>query len=216
MANSQDLYWESGPFNSGIAIAAGVPIDGGPEAVALLGDFLSACQEHYFAFYTGIYGIGKFREMCESLFAPEHRDNIFSIGNNFPDAEQSAGHSTIAHIRQGEILDSLSEDGVFENYHAKALVVIIYHLWDEYYRPRIADVLSVNASNVKCTLMGDIRRVRNLIIHNKSLVPNYYSENLEFLPQIWTIGPGELRITHDMVHAWMEQLNSMLVTVDNP
>ena len=216
MANSQRLYWESGPYNSGIEGPALLLEENGTEAAELIGEFLSACQKQYFAYYSGTYGVEKQRELFGEIFQPEHRDNTFFIGTHNPDEEQSLGRSMLGRIRQGEFLDSLGENGIFQDYHAKALMVMIYHMWDEYYRPLIADALSVRTSMVKCTLMGDLRRVRNVIIHNKSQVPEGIPGQLEFLPQIWTIEPGDLSITIEMVHSLMEQLNSMHVTVDNP
>ena len=61
---------------------------------------------------------------------------------------------------------------VHEDHVAKSLVVVIYHLWNEYYRPRIAKAVSAEPNQVECALLGDIRRVRNLIIHKNSEVPN--------------------------------------------
>lgn len=216
MTNSQGLYWESGPYNSGIQGPALLLEASGCEALELIGEFLSACQKQHFAYNSGTYGVQKQRELFGEIFRPEHRDNTFFIGTRNPDEEQFQGRALLGQIRQGEFLDSLCENGIFQDYHAKALVVMIYHLWDEYYRPLIADALSVEASKVKCTLMGDLRRVRNLIIHDKSHVSEGLPSQLEFLPQIWSIEPGDLSITIDMVHSLMEQLNSIRVTVDNP
>ena len=216
MIKPQGLYWESGPFSYGIEGPEILLRNGEAEATAFLGEFVSACQKHYFAFQSAAFGIQKQRELFSRLFRPEHRDKTLFIGQGRPDEEQTLGRSAVGRIRQGELIDSLSVGGNFENYHAKALVVIIYQQWEEYYRPRIAEAVSINARQVKCRLMGDIRLVRNLIIHEKSIVPENFSGGLEFLPLIWNLAPGELRITHDMVHSWMEQLNSMLVMVDYP
>ena len=67
-----------------------------------------------------------------------------------------------------------------------------------------------------CELLGDIRRVRNLIIHESSVVPGSFANSLTFLPQIWNFESTELRITSGMVHSLMEQLNALRLTITDP
>ena len=145
---------------------------------------------------------------------PVKEDANFFIGTGFPESEQSPGRSTIVQMSQKEFLEALREGGEFERQHAKAFVVFVYHSWDEYFRQRIARLMSVSQSQVECTLMGDIRQVRNLIIHKKSLVPRNFSTKLTLLSQIWDLEPGDLKITEKMLHSFMEQLNAIRVEVN--
>ena len=117
MTNSQGLYWESGPYNSSIEGPAFLLEENGTEAAELIGEFLSACQKQYFAYYSGTYGVQKQRELFGELFRPEHKDNTFFIGTGNPNEEQSLGKSMLGRIRQGEFLDSLGENGIFQDYH---------------------------------------------------------------------------------------------------
>ena len=80
-------------------------------------------------------------------------------------------------------------------------VVTLYHLRDEWYRPMIAQSVGVHSTQVECDLMSDIRQVRSIIIHNRSIVPDGLTEKIEFLPQIWSLYPGELQVTNRMIHA---------------
>ena len=123
------------------------------------------------------------------------------------------GSPPLLNISQGELLKGLKKGGEFENQHAKALVVFMYHLWDENFRNRIAKIISVPKRQVKCALMGDIRQVRHLIIHKNSVVPQNFSAKLEFLSQIWDLEPRELTITEKMVHSLMEQINAIRVQI---
>ena len=128
------------------------------------------------------------------IIDPSNYKTPISTGSSFPNAKQSPGRSTIAEMTQGELLKGLEDEGLFEDHVAKSLVVVIYHLWNEYYRPRIAKAVSAEPNQVECALLGDIRRVRNLIIHKNSEVPGSFSNTLSFLPQIWNLEPAELRM----------------------
>ena len=151
-----------------------------------------------------------------SILQPADKGKTFFIGSAVPNAEQSPGQSTIASMGQGELLESLEKGGAFEDQHAKALIVVIFHLWEEYYRPSIATALTVKHDQVESSLMGDIRLVRNLIIHAKSMIPDEFSTRLELLPKIWSLEPGELKNTEEMVHSWMEQLNAIHLRITDP
>ena len=74
--------------------------------------------------------------------------------------------------------------------------------------------MSVSKRQVECSLMGAIRLVRNLIIHENSVVPQHFSAKLELLSQIWNLEPGELAITEKMVQSLMEQINAICVQID--
>ena len=138
------------------------------------------------------------------------------MGSGFPDAPQTPGRSTIAQMKIREYLQSLKPGGLFENYQAKAVVVAIYQLWDEQYRPSIADALNVAQQQVECDLMGDIRLVRHVIVHNKSIVPYGFNDQIGFLPQIWNLDPGELLITKEMINSLFEQLNATQLRIVSP
>ena len=59
------------------------------------------------------------------------------------------GFLTIAQMTQGELLASLEDGGLFENHAAKFLVPVICHLWDEYYRPIIAQAVSAKSNQLE-------------------------------------------------------------------
>ena len=118
-------------------------------------------------------------------------------------------------MTQGELLESLADGGLFEDHLAKSLVVVIYYLWDEHYRPGIAKAVSAVPAQVECTLLGDIRRVRNLIIHKNSVMSESFP-TLSFLSQIWNLKPGEIKITSEMVTSLLEQVNALRLTIVDP
>ena len=210
------LFWEGGIFQCGIYSDQPLELEKASEAVCILQEFLLECQKLYFAFYSAIVGVDFQRGRYQRIFDSAHRDNRFTIGSAFPEAQQTPGNSTIAQMTQGELLQSVEEGGVFENYQAKSLIVMLFHLWDERYRPEIADALGVQQQQVECDLLGDVRLVRNIIIHKKSVVPDGFSDQVSFLAQIWDFHPGELRISSQMIHSFMEQLNAAKLRIVFP
>ena len=62
---------------------------------------------------------------------------------------------------------------------------------------------------------GGHPRGKALDNHKKAIVPENLSEGLEFLPQIWKLEPGDLKITGAMVSSLIEQLKAIFVKVDS-
>lgn len=91
---------------------------------------------------------------------------------------------------------------------------MMFHRWDEQFRHLIAQTLSVSKDAVECDLMGDVRHVRHLIIHDNSGIPRNFTAKLKILCQIWNLQPGKLRLTEQMIHSLMEQINAIRVRVE--
>lgn len=207
-----DLYWTGGSFRVALRCPANTPQHLSTKALAALEEFRSDCQEQYCAFSGPVNG----RHLAYERFKPlmASRNNVFFVGTGPPDSEQRPGRSTIAQMRQGDILDSLEPGGAFEDQSAKALVVMMFHRWDEQFRHLIAQTLSVSKDAVECDLMGDVRHVRHLIIHDNSGIPRNFTAKLKILCQIWNLQPGKLRLTEQMIHSLMEQINAIRVRVE--
>ena len=202
-------YWSGGPFRVALADRTGAfSSDEVAAAIAVLEEFRAECQKAYFAFNGTVNG--RFDASIKYGGLVTDRDRRFSVGTAFPDADQRPAKSTIATLTQGELLDSLVEGGDFEDRQNRALVVMLYHRWEEWYRHRIGQVLGVAKDEVRCLLMGEVRQLRNLIVHENGIVPEEFGAPM--LSRIWGgIPRGYLSINDRMVHALMEQLNAIRV-----
>ncbi|MCY4047686.1 MAG: hypothetical protein OXF42_06260 [Candidatus Dadabacteria bacterium] len=211
-ANRQELYWTGGQFRFGLEHPNESAPDSVSAAIATIEEFRTACHKQYIAFYCAVTGRNlaheKFKELAKS------RDNRLFVGTQFPNAEQQPGHSCIAQLKISELLDRLVSGGEFESEHAKALIVMIFSLWEENYRHSIAEAMSVRKNQVSCALMNDIRHVRNCILHDNGIVSDGFADKLNLLSQIWKITSGELRITRGMLHSLMEQINALRVKIE--
>ena len=202
-------YWSGGPFRVCLAHPSGAfSADAVAKAIVVLEEFRAECQKAYFAF-NGTAN-GRFEKAISYEKVLTNRKAQYSVGSAFPDGEQRPGESTIATLTQGELLDSLVEGGDFEDRQNRAFVVMLYHRWDEWYRYRIGQALGVPKCDIRSDLMGEVRLLRNLIVHENGVVPNGFSAPL--LSLIWDgIATGYLTITDRMVHALMEQINAIRV-----
>ena len=61
--------------------------------------------------------------------------------------------------------------------------------------------------------MGDIRKIRNEIIHPQSIIPQNLPNSLKILSRIWDIKLGKLLISSDMIRSLMEQINALRITI---
>ena len=86
--------------------------------------------------------------------------------------------------------------------------------WEFFTRATGDDVARcIAAGDVQCDLMGDVRHIRNAIIHENSEIGEKVIDKLKMLPSIWKPEPGNLTITENMVHALMEQIDAIRVRV---
>lgn len=59
-------------------------------------------------------------------------------------------------------------------------LVALYQYWEENTRPRIAKVFRVGTNEIRNPLFGDIRTIRNAIIHNKGIATSDVEKNRFF------------------------------------
>ena len=206
-----ELYWTGGPAQVRLYHAPTTPRVQVVESVRLLEDFRSQCQRLWFAFDGMVNGRPLALERLRELKAGRH--NRVSVGTQFPDQDQSIGKSTFAQITVGELFDAMASGGEFEQLNVKALLVFIDALWENSIRKRIADTLQVHKRDVKCELMADLRRFRNLLLYGSQKAKRSYVQRATLLPQIWDVDPDNVVVTGSMLQALVEQLNAIRVNV---
>ncbi len=88
------------------------------------------------------------------------------------------GHPThpiggLRHISsQGAFRDRISEDGRDKILQDHMSIVIIYQAWEHHFRGIIAAWLACNKDDLKFDVMGDVRKLRQGIIHRGGRVEN--------------------------------------------
>jgi hypothetical protein len=66
-----------------------------------------------------------------------------------------------------EYLAANAEAGSNEQQHARSVLIFLFAYWDEEIRPRMASALGIETREVVSDIFGDIRLLRNAILHNK-------------------------------------------------
>jgi hypothetical protein len=158
------------------------------KAAAVMEEFINMFDEFVFCMTFASRGVAIMgNQMANNNVAKDHQT---WIGSNLPhNPRMHARINTIACIKKCE------ENGEFSNTIAKSLLCTMYSLWDEDYRHRIANASDCDARYIECQLMGDLRKIRHCVIHQKSIVP---AGGLKFEVLDWEFPEGELKITHDM------------------
>ena len=165
-------------------------------AVRLLGAFKVRVHRLFFAFGELGQGRDLLKTQFEQTFDPAHSQARFAAASQVNDDPNNIQLKVVAEMKQGEIIEALKRGGEFENQNCNALIVFIYHLWDEYHRPRIAAALGLEQTGqLECDFFGDIRLIRNAIIHNQAVLTEDDYGKLKMLAQLDEIRPGELKLT---------------------
>ena len=181
----------------------------GQNACQALRSFQKACQESHVCFHVTYLGLQRGSDWIKEL-ANNHSVSLsepYRVGKGTP--RQGSFPSSLP---IGEVIDRSAPNGDFPNQTAKWMIVAIYSLWEDRYRGEIAKELDVSDKNkVKADIMGDIRRIRNCIIHKDSVISDEH-KGLKKLD--WDLCPGSLCITHDMFVDLMESINRMEIQIE--
>ena len=163
----QGLYWTGGPAEVDLCPPAGADAEAVATARAELEAFRSRCHEQYmvFALNVELRGWVPTSKEWQFLWDPERADMLLSVGTGPPASENVPGSCTLAAMTHREVLDGVLKGGVFGYRDANAFMVFVFSLWEHGCRPKIARMFDVRPDAVQCQLLGDLRHVRNAILH---------------------------------------------------
>ncbi len=86
-----------------------------------------------------------------------------------PDQElQKSLHATTL----GALKARMDKNGIDVQKAAEAVIVFTYHIWEEKYRRNLATHDGTPFGEISSDIMGDLRLLRNAIIHNKGIASN--------------------------------------------
>ena len=151
-------------------------------------EFQNTCEEYLFCLMFAAKGI----ETNGDLIAKEKAkpgQKIWIASDTKTDPKYHARMDISTFVEKSK------KNGFFVNEICKSLLCSIYSLWDETYRQRVARAAGVDASALIAPLMGDLRKIRHCILHNKSSIP---TEGIQFETLDWKLVPGDLAITAEM------------------
>jgi hypothetical protein len=100
-------------------------------------------------------------------------------------------------VRTVDYLAANAESGINYQQHSWAILVFLFTFWEDEYRPRLSSVAGVPLSDVRSDIMGDLRILRNSILHHKGLLTATEHGKLRVIRELFQ--PG-LRISVPYEH----------------
>ena len=70
---------------------------------------------------------------------------------------------------QGDLMRRNLPDGLNDVFIGNMCLVQLYTYWEDHYRSQIALALSVEDDNINVPVFGDVRHIRNSIIHHRGI-----------------------------------------------
>jgi len=232
MSNKKDMkepemYWTKGPFQPRVIYSNPNISDSLKDEVCkILKSFIDSCHHYHIAFNTAMYGANVASEVLGNDILRRtpridyRADRIFRRFSN-----QKPNQSINTEASYGEFLQLSGAGGKFEDFYAKAFIVLVYSLWEEYFRVKIAEKIPIDKNQIKCNLMGDMRLIRHYIAHNNSVVNDKTIAAFKTIQmlhkmsnwrEIKEIAVGEeLPISKYQINALMVQITALHIRICN-
>ena len=201
------LYWDWTGMAPDVALT-GVPDPS--EGEKLLVEFRALCHRHYVAWSEANSGLFARREQLPAIMPQGMVGTIGFISRPADFAPPPLSHS-IPQMGMDQYRAAFEPDGDFVQYQSRALIVFIYQTWEDVFRPQIAKLYGVGTDRVRCHLMGDLRHVRNDIIHDQGRIS--INRELPFLSQCWKIKGDQWKFLGEDMRHLMDQISSLQVFV---
>ena len=171
--------------------------------------FSADCQM-MFVWFAAI--LGSQNAMRNHLSHVAAQDQPFTINTYRPDGRVD---SVLARVPVDNVIEAFTEAGKFERLYAKSFVVFTYQTWEEVARPKIATALNVeNPNHIKSDLMGDLRHLRNWLVHRTEAAESAFFRKATTLPEVLSMQRGDPSLTANGVATLMQHLNHMQVDVN--
>ena len=102
-------------------------------------------------------------------------------------------------IRATDYITANSKGGSNEQQHSQAVLVFLFTYWEEEIRPRLAVLKKVKLEEIRSDIMGDMRILRNLILHAKGMMRSEEYKKLKKLTDMFSIGQP-VHISYENMH----------------
>jgi hypothetical protein len=102
-------------------------------------------------------------------------------------------------IRADEFITANSEAGFNEQQVCWSIIVFIYTYWEDEIRPKIAKIRGVEKDEVWIDAFGDLRRLRQSIVHHGGVLEATEYARLKVLSEMCKAGTP-ISPTHDQMH----------------
>jgi hypothetical protein len=102
-------------------------------------------------------------------------------------------------VRATDFLEANASNGDNEKQQARSILVFIYTFWEKEYRPRLAACKNIEVNEIRSDILGDIRILRNSILHEKGVVKKDKHKGLKKLSSLISENE-ELHLPYESMH----------------
>jgi hypothetical protein len=101
-------------------------------------------------------------------------------------------HPIIEHeATQGEVLHRLGPGGPSQRLIGQMCVVLIFSLWEDRFRARIARSMGRPKNALELPVMGDVRLLRNDVVHHDGKMTRRTAKRLQVLNRVIPVNEGQ-------------------------
>ena len=90
-------------------------------------------------------------------------------------------------IRAEDYSAANSNGGSNERQHSQAILVFLFTYWEDEIRPRLAASIKAEPNSIRSDIMGDLRVLRNVILHSKGVIKASKYKELKKLKEMFTV-----------------------------
>ncbi len=102
-------------------------------------------------------------------------------------------------IRANDFIAANSVNGKNEKQQVRSILVFIYTFWEKEFRPRLAASKQVETNEISSDIMGDIRILRNSILHEKSIIRADKIKGIKKINDLITVNE-EIHFPYEEIH----------------
>ncbi len=103
-------------------------------------------------------------------------------------------------VRAEDYLAANAPNGSNEQQHARAIVVFLFTYWEDEIRPRLVAAKAVPVSEIRGDAMGDLRILRNVILHARGILRSDKHAELKKLGSLFAVDQP-LNLSYETMHA---------------
>ena len=140
------------------------------------------------------------RQVCRVMRKDKHKksDEQPVVWASYEDpSKPDIIHNRI--IRSNDYMSSNSIDGSNTQQHSQAILLFLFTYWEDEIRPRLAKSMDIKVNEIKSDIMGDLRIIRNVILHSKGITRQDKHKSLKMLSDIFTVDQPVF-VTYENMH----------------
>ena len=102
-------------------------------------------------------------------------------------------------IKAKDYISANSHGGSNEQQHAQAVLIFIFTYWEDEIRPRLSASKGVDPKKINSDIMGDLRILRNVILHSKGIIKPDKYRSLKLIKDMFKVNE-EVYVSYNDMH----------------